>query len=154
MGGTTALLLSAECGGGYWWPVRDGDARARSLYSRHYSSAGRNSRAAKIIGPGEYMLLLTLQADAVFAWRVERFRLDNQTGVNCAIFRNESRIRSSDLIREACALAWSRWPGSRLFTFVNAAQVASRNPGYCFLMAGWHKCGVSKGGLLIFEVQP
>jgi hypothetical protein len=41
-----------------------------------------------------------------------------QRGVNCAVFRNESSVLSSELIREACGLAWTRWPGERLYTYV------------------------------------
>ena len=33
----------------------------------------------------------------------------------------------------------------------NPQAVAGRNPGYCFQKAGWRRCGVTKGGLLIFE---
>jgi hypothetical protein len=31
--------------------------------------------------------------------------------VNCAVFRNEGPVLSSDLILEAEELAWGRWPG-------------------------------------------
>lgn len=91
--------------------------------------------------------------EAVFAWR--KFIDDSgQRGVNCAVFRNESPHRSSDMIREAMSLAWQRWPGDRLFTMVNSAKIRSTNPGYCFLMAGWRKCGYTKGGLLVLEAHP
>jgi len=67
-----------------------------------------------------------------------------------ALFR-----RSSDLIRSAMALAWQRWPGERLYTYVNPRFVKSANPGYCFLMAGWHRCGKTKSReLLILEALP
>src|SRR5437763_10543437 len=106
--------------GGHWVEVRDGDARARSLFERHYSCRrykdGR--RRTLFVGPGEKVVLLTHECDALFVWR--RFRsMDGQQGVNCAVFRNESPARSSDLIREACALAWRRWPGARLYTYVD-----------------------------------
>src|SRR5258708_20613275 len=101
------------------------------------------------------MILLTVDCAAVFAWifpRVER--RDHQRGVNCSLFRNESRIRSSDLIREACDLAWARWPGERLWTYVNPKKVTSPNAGYCFQCADFERCGKSKNGLLIFERWP
>ena len=102
--------------------------------------------------PGEKMVLLTLRCDALFGWlknRVERY--DKQEGVVCTVFRNESDMLSSALIREADDIAWQKWPGERHFTYVDAGKVASRNPGYCFLKAGWRKCGMSKGGLVILE---
>jgi hypothetical protein len=77
-------------------------------------------------------------------------------GVNCAVFRNESKLlRSSELILQAEQIAWKKWPGQRLFTFVNAGKVKSTNPGYCYLMAGWRKCGITKSKkLIILEKYP
>jgi hypothetical protein len=138
-----------------WCGARDGDARGLALYRRHYSAKLRATgdvARRKFTGPGEYLLLLTPAADAVFLWRVERFRKDGQDGVNCAIFRNESAFRSSDLIHEACDLAWARWPGARLWTYVNPAKLPpGKRPGYCFEAASWVRCGISKGGPLILE---
>jgi hypothetical protein len=140
-----------------WIEIRDGDPSARTLYERHYSCHryldGR--RPMKCIGPGEYMLLMTPDADALFAWR--RFiDASGQSGVNCSIFRNEAphKYLSSDLIREACRLAWRRWLAMRLYTYVNPRRVRSQNPGYCFLRAGWRRCGTTKGGLFVLECLP
>jgi len=141
--------------GGYWVPVRDGDVRALGLYRRHYSArryrAGR--RNTKIAGPGEHMALMTASCDALFVWKKYR-SLDGQQGICCSVFRNEGNVLSSELIREACAHAWRRWPGERLYTYVNPRKVRSTNPGYCFLQAGWRKCGRTKGGLVILECLP
>ena len=80
--------------------------------------------------------------------------MDYQEGVSCAIFRNEGYYLSSELIKKACILAWQKWPNERLYTYVNPRKVKSTNPGYCFLKAGWRRTGMSKGGLLIFEIFP
>lgn len=97
------------------------------------------------------MVLMTERCDALFVWR--RFISDDgQEGVNCAVFRNEGPLLSSELIREADALARDRWPGERHYTYVDPGAVRSTNPGYCFLRAGWHRCGVTKGGLAILAV--
>ena len=114
------------------------------------------SSDALFVGPGEKLVLLTPCERALFCWRKERYRLDGQEGVNCAIFRNEGAGRSSDLIREADQIAWNRWPGERLYTYVDASKVRrKRDPGRCFLRAGWRPCGVSKERhLLIFECRP
>jgi hypothetical protein len=140
--------------GAIWIAVRDGDATGRALFHRHYSYKpyrdGRNP--ALYVGPGEKMVLLTPCARALFVWR--KFTSgDGQRGVNCAVFRNEGAGRSSDLIREADRLAWDRWPDEpRHYTYVNPRRVRSHNAGYCFLMAGWGRCGVTKWKkLLIFE---
>jgi hypothetical protein len=146
------LLLPLS--GGLWERVRDGDQRWSVLYQRHYSARRyRDGRAGggKIIGPGEYLLLATPTLDAIFAWR--RFRsMDDQTGVGCCVFRNEGPTLSSVMILEAMEHARQRWPHeTRGYTYVNAARIRSSNPGYCFLMAGWRRCGRSQGGLRILE---
>src|SRR5262249_50743593 len=107
----------ASLSGWHWLEVKDGDSRARALFERHYTCRTyRDGRRRTIfVGPGEKMVLLTLRCDALFVWR--KFRsMDGQAGVNCAVFRNESPVLSSVLIREACELAWHRWPGARLYT--------------------------------------
>ena len=138
-----------------WLPVRDGDARALGLYRRHYSrrhyADGRLPRL--FVGPGEKMVLLTQGCDALFVWR-KFIDASGQSGVNCAVFRNEGQRLSSDLIRDACEWAWRRWPAARLYTYVNSQRIRSSNPGYCFLQAGWQRCGLTKGGLLILERLP
>lgn len=100
------------------------------------------------------MVLLTVTCDALFVWR--KFRSDDgQQGVNCAIFRNEGSVLSSELIKEACDLAWQRWPGERLYTYIADAKIRSVNPGACFKFAGWRVCGRNKDGrLTILELVP
>lgn len=94
------------------------------------------------------MVLLTPHCDALFVWR--KFESDDgQEGVNCAVFRNESSQLSSDLILEAEKLAWDKWPNERLYTYVAPKKIRSTNPGYCFLKAGWRKCGVTATHKLI-----
>jgi hypothetical protein len=145
-----------------WLPARDGDLRAYDLMTRHYSFKpyrdGRredrgNPNRRLICGPGEKMVLLTVNCDALFVWR--KFIDDSgQRGINCAVFRNESPMRASDMIREAVQLAWARWPNERLYTYVDARKIKSTVAGYCFRRAGWRRCGVTKSGKLIFEKLP
>ena len=141
---------------GPWVGIHDGDPRGIALYHRHYSARHyRNGRRRTLfVGPGQKMVLLTLRADALFVWR--KFISDvGQEGVNCAVFRNEGPELSSDLILAAEEMAWGRWPGERLFTYVWDAKVRSDNPGYCFKMAGWTSCGRNKDGrLTILEKNP
>ena len=142
---------------GYWIGIHDGDHRAFDIFKRHYSYRYRTgmTRGSKLfIGQGEKMVLLTQTCDALFAWRLEAFPLDKQEGICCTIFRNEGKILSSVLIREAMELAWSRWGNRRLFTYVQPSKIKSINPGYCFKMAGWTNAGWSKGGKLILEAFP
>lgn len=140
---------------GHWEEYRDGNSAALELYERHYSARRYADGRTRdlFVGPGEKTVLLTRDHTALFAWR--KFRDDSgQQGVCCAVFRNEGPILSSELIREAMAIAWQRWPGERLYTYVDPDEVASTNPGYCFQQAGWTKAGRTKGGLVILEAGP
>lgn len=141
---------------GYWLPSHHADPRAIALYLRHYSARQyRDNRPRRqFCPPGEKMVLLTEDCRAVFVWHhpiIER--RSGEAGVCCTLFRNESPVLSSTLIREACAVAWQRWPGERLFTYVRDAKIRSTNPGYCFLMAGWHRCGRNANGRLTILEQ-
>ncbi|WP_125206349.1 hypothetical protein [Capsulimonas corticalis] len=99
------------------------------------------------------MTLITATGDALFVWRSEEFRKDDQWGVECSVFRNEGSVQSSLMIREAVEAAVVKWKPQRFFTFVNAEKVQSANPGYCFKMAGWSFCGFTKAGLHILEYR-
>jgi hypothetical protein len=150
---------------GHWLPSHRADPRAVALYRRHYSARQYHNRLRPVrqfMGPGETMVLLTLDCAALFAWQHNTTpRYDQQTGVCCTVFRNESPVQSSTLIREAATLAWQRWLGARLFTYIDPAAVASANPGYCFLQAGWRRVRDAVGrptrtrrGLLLLECWP
>ena len=130
-------ILAAWRGGSFGFDLRldtDGD--------------GGNCDGCFLFSPGGKLVLLWHDARALFIWR--RFISgDGQQGINCAVFRNEGASRSSDLIREADAIADERWPGERHYTYVNPRKIRSANPGYCFLMAGWRRCGVTKHNRLV-----
>jgi hypothetical protein len=139
-----------------WMHIKDGDDEARRFFDRHYSRhVYADGRQPKLfVGPGQKMVLVTPCRRALFVWR-KFISGDGQQGVNCAIFRNEGAGLSSDLIMEADALADDRWPGERHFTYVNPRRVQSRNPGFCFVKAGWRRCGTTKWNKLwIFERVP
>jgi hypothetical protein len=146
-----------------WWLTKDGDEYCLEMYRRHYSSHryadGRRDHGAGsskwlFIGPGTKVVLRTWEGNAFFAWR--KFIDDSgEQGVNCAAFRNESRHLSSELIRRADAIADFLWPCERHYTYVDEAKIRSRNPGYCFLRAGWKRLERrTKSGLRILERNP
>lgn len=143
-----------------WLGVSDGDPRAYALMRKHYSFQpyrdGRrqnlyNRNRHLFVGPGHKMVLMTLGCDALFVWR-KFIDKSGQVGINCAVFRNEGSVLSSKLIIEAEELAILRWGNRRFYTYINARKIESPNPGYCFLKAGWNKCGITKiKKLLILE---
>ncbi len=141
---------------GCWRTAKDGDPVGLALYLRHYSARKRSPKARLplFVGPGEKLVLLSHKGDAVLAWRRMLYTQDGQSGVCCAVFRNEGTHRSSSLIREAMRLAWRRWPGERLYTYVDPARIRSAHPGCCFKRAGWKTCGKSRRGLIVLEMKP
>ena len=144
-----------------WVEVKDGNDTVRAIFDRHYSRyTYKDGRKPKLfLGPGEKLVLLNAQADAICAWR-KFISGDGQQGVNCAIYRNESSDIASALLKQAMALAWDRWPGERLYTYVDPVGVpvitrASRPTwGHCFYQAGWRFCGLTGRRLHILECVP
>lgn len=143
----------------FWWVTKDGDLDCVEMYLRHYSASEyRDGRPRKLfVGPGGKLVLRLEAGDACFVWRkfvddcIDERTGQKQDGVNCAVFRNESEHISSFLIRQADAIADLVWTDRRHYTYVDCEKVASGNPGFCFLMAGWKRCGFTKSGLLILE---
>lgn len=143
----------------HWYITKDGDRDCLKMYERHYSAYkfADGRKRYQFTGPGQTIILRTLSADAIFVWRkffdkcIDERTGKEQSGINCSIFRNEGPIRSSQLIRQADAIADFCWPGERHYTYVNAAAVRNAIPGYCFRRAGWRRCGLTKGGHLVLE---
>jgi hypothetical protein len=123
------------------------DPEMAALADRHYSR--RTIGARQFCYAGRKLVLRDTPGDVLFVWMwpLDEMRMDNQTGYNCAIFRNESKRRSSEIILEAEDLATKKWGPNRFYTYVNAKKVASKNPGYCFKVAGWKFKGKSVSGL-------
>ena len=137
-----------------WWLTKDGDRDCLELYERHYSAYRyKDGRVRKLFaGPGEKIVLRTEEGNALFVWR--KFKdASGQQGINCAVFRNESRHKSSELILQADQIADCIWPDSRHYTYVKAEAIASSNPGFCFIKAGWRRLPyrTKVNGLVILE---
>lgn len=105
-------------------------------------------------------MLLTEAADAVWvtSWPYGEYVRHAWPGAwVCSIFRNESSVLSSLLIREAVAATRARWepPALGMVTFVNAGKVRrKRDPGRCYLRAGFRRVGETKGGLVALQMLP
>lgn len=145
----------------HWWVTRDGDLDCHELYVRHYSANvyrdGRRDVDKRFCGPGEKLVLRTADGRAMFVWRkfvddcLDQRTGNRQEGVNCAVFRNEGEHLSSELIRQADAIADAVWTDRRHYTYVNRKKIRSANPGFCFQCAGWRRCGFTAGGLIVME---
>jgi hypothetical protein len=104
-------------------------------------------------------VLLTAAADALWVSTFQTFVKHGFVGVwECAMFRNEGPDLSSGLIVEAMAATrwkWGALPERGFLTSVDAGKVRrKRDPGRCFLRAGFERAGESKSGKLWFLCPP
>lgn len=140
----------------HWTLTHKGDDVCRTLADRHYSRQSIGS--PMFCRPGYNMVLRcdTPAGSAVWVWFRPKWesgikgteRKDGLHAIECTIFRNESGIRSSDLIHhaESALLFWEHaqdvdWPDG-MITGVNSSATAQGRcphalPGRCFRAAGW-----------------
>lgn len=139
-----------------WIESHRADAEVVPLADRHYNRQKIGS--PQFAPPGRCLVLKTPAVDAfwITSWPFAEYVKHAWAGAwVCSAFRNESEHLSSELIREAVAVSRSKWPIPALgmVTFVNAGKVRrKRDPGRCFVRAGFKPCGETKGGLLAFQL--
>lgn len=142
------------------WELSDrADPTVVPLADRHYNRQKIGS--PQFVPPGRCLVLATPERDAfwVTSWPFGEYVRHAWPGAwVCSAFRNESSHIASDLIRDAVAATRAVWepPGLDwpLITFVNAAKVRhKRDPGRCFLKAGFQRIGTTQGGLLAFGLS-
>jgi hypothetical protein len=148
-----------------WIETDKGDPRCRALADRHYTR--QTPGHPMWCRPGWNQVLYARQRNghaAVFCWWRPKWesgipgtqRKDGLRAIECTIFRNTTRFRSSVLIIDAiaCLLSWRHaldvdWPDG-IITGVNSEATAGgrhpdHEPGYCFREAGFepfeHKSG-------------
>jgi hypothetical protein len=128
------------------WRTTHFDPEMAALADRHYSR--RTPGARQFCYSGRKLVLRDAWAQVLWVWMYPdpAMRMDGQTGYNCAIFRNESERKSSEIILEAEQWAIDKWGPNRMYTYVDASKIRSVNPGYCYKVAGWRFEGMSKGG--------
>ena len=140
-----------------WQRSHKFDREALPLADRHYNR--RKIGSPQFVPPGRAVVLKLPDALWVTSWPYAEYVRHAWPGawVN-SLFRNEGHMLSSELIRQAVAVTRSVWPNPPelgIVTFVNAAKVRhKRDPGYCYLMAGFHHVGETKGGLFAFQLLP
>ena len=66
----------------------------------------------------------------------------------------KARSYRPSLSDQADDVADAVWACRRHYTYVDPSAVRSANPGFCFLMAGWRRCGMSANGKTIMERAP
>lgn len=135
------------------------DPVAKILADRHYSRQSPESK--QFVPPGQCVVLRTLEGNAywVASWPLAQYVRHAWPGAwICSAFRNESYILSSYLITCAVAVTRNEFgdpPGIGMITFVDEAKVKrKRDPGRCFLKAGFRFVGYTKGGLVALQLTP
>lgn len=161
--------------GRLWNMVSSSDVRALrvvdgldqfELYGPHYSRRTPGSKT--FTGVGQEIVMLTVDETAV--WAVVRQKTPARVGSGSSrgrtgvtdkaskyiwrnmLFRNLGETLSSTLVRQAVALTYIEWkkrygvlPNEVMRTEIGVSQVRSRNPGYCYKVAGFHNARTVRG---------
>jgi hypothetical protein len=153
--------------------IVDGTGRFAS-HGPHYSRRTPGSKT--FTGVGQEIVLVTDDGSAV--WACVRQRTPSARGSGGSrgragvvdpnpryiwrnmMFRNLGAALSSGLIAEATRRTYEEWqarygclPAERLRTEVDTRAVKSRNPGYCYKMAGWVSDRIVRGKLYLFAPE-
>lgn len=129
------------------------------LANRHYNR--QTPESPQFVPPGRNLVFIAGPGPlAVWVSLHQRYAKHAWAGawVN-SLFRNEGAGLSSELIIEAeqaTRFIWGDPPLPHGFiTFVDASKVrGKKNPGFCYLCAGWKLVGETASGLLTFQRLP
>jgi hypothetical protein len=141
-----------------WHQSHRADPDARIIADRHYNR--QKVGTPQFVPPGRCLVLLAEAAVWVTSWPFAEYVKHQWAGawVNSLFRREGGPIMASDLIRQAISV--SRWhfgevPPLGIVTFVDPDKVRrKRDPGRCYLRAGFRHVGHTKGGLLAFQMLP
>lgn len=142
-----------------WVLSNRADAEVVPLADRHYNRQKIGS--PQFAPPGRCVVFKTLELDAfwITSWPFAQYVKHAWGGAwICSAFRNEGSHLSSELIREAVAATLSIYgpaPELGMVTFVDPTKTRKkRDPGRCYLRAGFSRCGETKGGLIALQMLP
>jgi hypothetical protein len=109
------------------------------------------------VPPGRCIVLWRPMALWVTSWPFFAQHQWRTAWVN-TLFRRESGALASQMIREAIAVTrwfWPRIPELGIVTFIDPQKVRhKRDPGRCYLRAGFRRVGQTGKGLLVFQFLP
>jgi hypothetical protein len=140
-----------------WHLSHRADPAALPLADRHYSR--QKPGTPQFVSPGRCIVLLAECRSALWVSSWPLYVKHDWPGAwVCTLFRNEGAGLSSELIGEAVAATRALWgepPSLGIVTFVDPEKVRrKRDPGRCFLKAGWCRAGQTKGGLHALQQLP
>lgn len=143
-----------------WALSHRADPAAVVVADRHYNR--QKVGTPQFVPPGRCLVLQSVCGNALWttSWPYAEYVKHAWPGawIN-SLFRNEGAGLSSELIREAVAATLWRWPdapGLGMVTFVDASKVRrKRDPGRCYLRAGFKRVGITKvNGLIALQLTP
>ena len=140
-----------------WSLSHRADAIVRVLADRHYNR--QKPGTPQFVPPGRCLVLSAPGAFWVTSWPLAEYVKHRWAGAwVCSAFRRESGPLASQMIREAVSATrfyWPETPDLGMVTFVNVEKVrAKRDPGRCFLKAGFLPDGETIGGLIALRLPP
>ena len=142
-----------------WQRSHRGDRRALPLADRHYNRQKPGS--PQFVPPGRCAVLLTPEADALWVTSAPFAEYVKHAWAGAwvnSLFRNEGPLLSSELICDA--LAASRFllgepPELGIVSFIDPQKTRrKRDPGRCYVRAGFMRVGVTGKGLVVLQMKP
>lgn len=142
-----------------WMLSHRADPRALPLADRHYNR--QKPGTPQFVPPGRCLVLLTAAADALWvtSWPLAQYVRHRWPGawVN-SLFRREGGALASELIREAVAATrafYGEAPALGMVSFIDATKTRhKRDPGRCYIRAGFEYDGQTEGGLVAVRMRP
>jgi hypothetical protein len=141
-----------------WRLSHRGDSEARVFADRHYSR--QQIGTPQFVPPGRCLVLVAEHAYWVTSWPFAEYVKHRWGGAwICSAFRREGGpMRASDMIVAAVAATRAYFgepPSLGMVTFVDASKVRrKRDPGRCFIRAGFTVIGETEGGLVSLQLLP
>jgi hypothetical protein len=136
------------------------DPLGASIADRHYNR--QKIGAPQFVPPGACVVLTSTDRLSLWvtSWPKPEFVQHAWAGawMNSCFRREGGTVIASEMIRHAVAATRWQWPNVPelgMVTFVDAGKVRhKRDPGRCYLRAGFKLVGHTQGGLLAFQLLP
>lgn len=143
-----------------WHRSHRADPAARVIADRHYNR--QKPGADQFVPPGRCHVLLATDEQSIWvtSWPFPEYVQHAWPGawINSCFRREGGDHLASDMIRAAVASTRVKWPDVPelgMVTFVDPGKVRTkRDPGYCYLRAGFRPAGFTKSGLIALQLLP
>lgn len=140
-----------------WRLSHRADPDAVAIADRHYNR--QKVGTPQFVPPGRCFVLVANEAVWVTSWPFAKYVKHRWGGawVN-SCFRREGGPLASEMIRDAIAATrwfWPDVPDLGMVSFIDAGKVKrKRDPGRCYIRAGFEYDGETKGGLVAVRMRP